>query len=381
MKTVIIRCEDRGRVVEQTAALLAGAKTSHLQQLAQAGAVGAIRSASARASIRRRILHSGLLGIVDIPPAHCYVAAANMSLGADDAAWCCDLVTQRDGVIEDSSGGQLPTKESRLLIRALNERLGTQELRWHVGEGTHHLLVAHGSRLEADNAGSPEAPELLVGQSWRRSLPRGSRGETLGSLIEQAAGVLEEHEVNRVRVDLGENPANLMWLWGAARGSVIKHATQPGGRTVAVISGSFFLKGLAACAGFRWIGGPESLDEAGVQSVISELPFLVEQHDLVYVHLEVDSADPVERLCAMERLDQLLLKPLTERLPGYGPWRLLVAVDDVTSGTIPFVAIGTGLPQQPVSHLTAQSAAASPLVFEDGAGLFQWLMNTGQPSG
>ena len=43
MKYVILRCEDQAPYSEQTATLLAGAKTPHLQQLAQAGAMGAIR--------------------------------------------------------------------------------------------------------------------------------------------------------------------------------------------------------------------------------------------------------------------------------------------------------------------------------------------------
>ena len=100
---------------------------------------------------------------------------------------------------------------------------------------------------------------------------------------------------------------------------------------------------------------------------------LIERHDFVYVHLGIETSNQVERLCAMERIDQLLLKPLTELLPRVGPWRLLVAIDDRTSGAVPFMAIGTGLPQAPAVSLHARHLAESPLALHDGFALFSWL--------
>ena len=91
------------------------------------------------------------------------------------------------------------------------------------------------------------------------------------------------------------------------------------------------------------------------------------------VHLRVESGDQVERLCAMERIDQLLLKPLTQLLPRLGEWRLLAVIDGRMGGAVPFVALGTGLPQQPVVSLSPQSLAESPLRFADGAALFSWF--------
>jgi hypothetical protein len=74
----------------------------------------------------------------------------------------------------------------------------------------------------------------------------------------------------------------------------------------------------------------------------------------------------------MERIDQHLLKPLTETLPTMGSWRMLAVIDD-RSGLAPFVAIGTGLPNQPVAKLSVQALAESPLVFADGAALYTWF--------
>jgi hypothetical protein len=99
------------------------------------------------------------------------------------------------------------------------------------------------------------------------------------------------------------------------------------------------------------------------------------------VHVRIDTADPVERLCAMERIDQILVKGLLEALPQMGPWRFLVAIDDRRAGTVPVIAIGSGLPQHPVPHLDAKHLHASRLSFQDPLALRTWLMDAGEPAG
>jgi 2,3-bisphosphoglycerate-independent phosphoglycerate mutase len=185
--------------------------------------------------------------------------------------------------------------------------------------------------------------------------------------------VLEQHPINRVRVDLGENPANMIWLWGAASASPHKTFTERTGLSAAVVSSSFLVRGLARSFGLDWEQAPSSLEEGALQRLTKTLVPLIEHRDLVYIHLRIDTADPVERFCAMERIDQALLKPLTDVLPTRGPWRLLVGIEDSSNASVSMVAIGTGLPQHPVIALTSEQFANSPLTFQDGSGLFSWL--------
>ena len=139
------------------------------------------------------------------------------------------------------------------------------------------------------------------------------------------------------------------------------------------MSSSFLLRGFAKTLGLGWKDGPHSFEERSLKPVAKTVQALLERHDFVYVHLGIATNDPVQRLCAMERIDQLLLKPLTEQLPETGPWRLLTVVDDRARGVVPFVAIGTGLPQQPVASLTAENFSESPLAFQDGGAWFSWF--------
>jgi 2,3-bisphosphoglycerate-independent phosphoglycerate mutase len=384
MKYVIVRCEDGALAPDQASTLLQGARVPHLQQLAQAGTAGLIRFSRDQDAIDRFRLHRACFGLdpdePDALPGRCYAAALNRGLDPEERAWCCEFVTQRDGRFLDPDAGQITTKESQILVGALEEGLGSEIRRWQLGDGPHQLLVTRDPAL-APPRGGVRSPELLIGQDWRRALPKGELGKALRGLIEEASAMLEAHPVNRVRVDLGENPANMIWLWGGSAARPTRTFTERTGLSGAVVSRSFLLRGLAQSLGLAWKDAPGSFEDSALLRLFKTVTPLLERHDFVYIHLRVQSAKPVERLCAMERIDRLLLKPLTDVLPTRGPWRLLAAVDDRTRRVVPLIAIGTGLPQRPVTHLSAEAFAESALAFDGGSGLFTWFVQAPERAG
>jgi 2,3-bisphosphoglycerate-independent phosphoglycerate mutase len=378
MRYVVVRCEDIARGTDQTAALLEGARLLHLQHLAQAGAAGVIHPRRGRSGkLDRFHLHRTLLGVEPNDPeptaGRCYAASAQCELGPGETAWCCDFMTQRDGRVVDPTAGNITTKEGRVLLQALTDQFASETRRWVPGDGSHHVLITRDPQLHTDERHPVQTPGALFGEPWKQVLPKGTRGEALSSLIEQAVAVLEQHPVNRVRVDLGENPANMLWFWGASEAGAIRTFTERTKQSGRVVTKNFALRGLARVLELPWTDGPSNFEEPSLQRLLKTLRPAIQETDFTYVQLRIDSSDPIERLCDMERIDRFLLQPLTEWLPELGPWRLLVALDDRASGTVPFVAIGTGLPQQPVSRLGPQELAESPLRFEEGEGLFAWL--------
>ena len=378
MKYVIIRCEDGARGDRNTAALLAGAKTSALQQLAQAGAAGTIRPAEKRAAIDRWAIHRGLFGLAPqeelATAGDCYAASVGLTLADGETAWCCELTTQQDGRLIDPTAGQITTKESAVLIQALNAQLGSETQRWELGDGSHHLMIAHDASLRPDRRADLPPPELLAGHAWKRRLPAHPVVEALQRVMEQAAELLERHPVNRVRIDLGENPANFLWLWGAGHRQGRQTFTERTGLSGALISSSFPMRGFAAALALTWKPGQPSLGDRALQRLAADVQALSATHDLVSVHLRIDSADPVERFCAMERIDQRLVKPLAKGLSSPAGARVLVVVDDLAGQSAPFIAAGGGLPQQPVTHLHGPAIAESPLAFSDASALFAWFV-------
>ena len=189
MKYVIVRCEDRGPYGEQSATLLAGAKTPHLHQLAQAGAAGAITFRNESRAIDRARCHRSLLGLnsqdADGSPGRCYAAAANRTVEEGQTAWCCDLVTQRDGRIVDDIAGRITPKESEVLIQALDDALGSETRQWEAGRGRHHVLIVSDPVLGPDagrrssrrscwwaRPGSAACRKAAAGKRWRHPSSR-----------------------------------------------------------------------------------------------------------------------------------------------------------------------------------------------------------------
>jgi len=384
MKSILVRCDDASvGNPQQLIGLLDVAKLAAVHQLAQAGTVGVVTAERGRESQTPSVgvglaAHWGWLGYA-IPsaqpdylaldaawaPARAYAATLQLDVAESQVAWCCDFVTHHDGRVIDPTAGHLPTKEASSLVNSLNAHLATPRQRWVVGEGWRHALLVDAPEWVDQLAGLPvEPPERMVGQPWPRHLPRGPLGDWMRRLIDQAADVLDHHEINRVRVDLGENPANLIWLWGSGTGHAPVPLPTRHGVSGAMISSVFPLRGLARLLGVTWSQGVERLEERPIARLLHDITRLIETHDVVYVPIRIEETDPTARQCAMERVDQGLVKPLAEEATRRGNLRLVVAVDDRPSGTTPFAAIGPSLATHPALRLTAEAAMESPMVFE-----------------
>lgn len=377
MKYLILRCEDDAKIGKEAASLLEGAKAAYLQQMAQAGSAGLILKQGLRQPIDHLAVHRGLLGLKpnesELPAASCYAASVNLRPASEETVWCCDFVTVHDDVVVDTTAGQISTKESGVLLQALGAQLGSDSRRWEVGFGSRHLFITRDTTLKAERPTAMPAADVLLGQPWKRRVQQDALGEALRLLMEQAADVLEEHPVNRVRVDLGENPANRIWLWGGALGQPQTTFTSRTGLKGVLIGNYFPLRGMAKSLQVEWKQGPASFEEQALKQLSGELNEMIKRFDWVYATFRVASSDPVQRLCAMERIEQVVLKPLTEELTGLGPWRQLTVVDDRINGSMPFVASGHGLPRHSVSSIHGRGLLESDLVFEDSAALFSWF--------
>jgi 2,3-bisphosphoglycerate-independent phosphoglycerate mutase len=311
MKYVIIRCEDRVRVpAEPLVDLLQSTKAAHLHHMAQTGAIGSLRWPLPRTALDGFHAHWALLGYSiqseSTRAGRAYAAAVDHALKPDEVAWCCDFVTQHEGRVVDPTAGAISTQEAKLLIEALNRQFGSEDRRWLLGEGSQHVLLLRDPALAAAGLEKPlEPPARIVGVLWKRRLPKGSLGRAVRTLVDQTSRLLEIHEVNRVRVDLRENPANMMWLWGAAKAHTVPTLKDHSGLSGVIISSVFPMRGFASMLGCSWEPGAVKLDEPSLKRLNRAVPKLLAGSDLLYLHVAVDASDPVERLCAVKRLDAL----------------------------------------------------------------------------
>ncbi|MFO7898895.1 MAG: cofactor-independent phosphoglycerate mutase [Planctomycetota bacterium] len=334
-----------------------------------------------------------IMSVLGIDPATCYTgrapleaASMGIELGPRDTAFRCNLVTVDEETMIDYSAGHITTAEAAALIEAIGERLATEAIRFYPGVSYRHLMVYRGPE---DVSAECTPPHDITGEPYKRYLPRGPGAELLRELMESSAEILEPHDVNAVRVDHDESPANMIWLWGSGKAPTLRTFKDRFGKTGAVISAVDLVKGIGTYLGFDVIeveGATGYLDTnyAGkAEAAISAFG----THDLVVVHVEAtDEAGHKgsvrEKIQAIEDIDAKVLGPILDAMLDQTDFRILVTPDHPTpiserthvAEPVPFAMCGTDV--QPVHEMpfSEKTAADTGLRIEHGHELMAYFL-------
>jgi 2,3-bisphosphoglycerate-independent phosphoglycerate mutase len=281
-----------------------------------------------------------LMSLMGYDPAQYYrgrapleAAAQNIQTGPDDWIFRCNLVTVADGTMVDYSAGHIDSVQAATLINELNQRLGSDEIRFYSGVSYRHLMVIRGGKFDMETV----PPHDIMDEPIAKYLPKGKNGKKLVQLMEEAGKILADHDVNKVRSDLGENPATGIWLWGQGQKPQLDKFREKFGISGSVITAVDLVRGLGKLMGMEVIeveGATGYLDTnyAGKgQAAIEAL----DRHDLVFVHVEApDEAGHgalVEgKIQSVEQIDLHIVGPLLKHLQAGRDWRILVLPDHPT---------------------------------------------------
>jgi 2,3-bisphosphoglycerate-independent phosphoglycerate mutase len=319
-------------------------------------------------------------------------AAQGITLGADDWAVRCNLVTigKGDGepIMEDFTAGHITTEEATELLAAAQRGLaadfpGLAGWEFKPGVSYRNLLLHRGRPGAAPLGGDLRAtpPHDLMDKPVGDSFPRGTGSRLLTEIMARSAAWLEGHPVNKARVAAGKRPATNVWLWGVGRAPAMEPFAQKYGMSGTMITAVDLLRGLAALAGWKRLEVPGAtgyLDTdyaAKGRYAIAEL----DRTDLVCVHIEApDEAshqgDAAEKVKAIEEIDAKIVAPIVKHLAGAGDHRILVCPDHPTfistkthsRGHVPFVMAGSGIQPSGQRSYDEIAAAASTKRIEPG---------------
>ena len=336
------------------------------------------------------------ISIMGYDPAQFYTGrgpleAANLGidLAGDDVAFRCNLVTASGDTLTDYSAGHITTPEAAQLITAVNGALGTEKISFHHGVSYRHLMVARGGAHDGLDKLECKPPHDITGGSITQNLPKGTGAEILTDLTERSRQVLEGHEINHVRIDLKENPANMIWLWGQGRKPNMPTFKEKYGVDGSVISAVDLIKGLGRILGLEVINVPGATgyydtDYAGkAKAAIKSL----KKHDYVFVHVEAPdeaghNGDLQEKMLAIERFDQFIVGTFLKEFSGNADVRILVMPDHATplalkthtADPVPFAIVGKGAVSGGNLCYSETEAAKTSLFFEKGHELMEYFI-------
>ncbi|MBF0493722.1 MAG: cofactor-independent phosphoglycerate mutase [Candidatus Omnitrophica bacterium] len=309
--------------------------------------------------------------------------AANLGIELDDnqVAFRFNTVTIAGNRMEDYSAGHIRTEETKILVDLLNRELGSERYKFLAGCSYRNvLIVTCASKKEADALNKLEchAPHDILDKDITKYMPK---NQELADLMMQSAKILGGNDVNKVRVDLNENPANMIWLWGQGKKPNMPKFEEAYGVTGAIISAVDLLKGLGRILGLDVINVPGATGyydtnyEGKADAAIEAL----REKDLVYVHVEAPdeaghNGDIRAKITAIENFDKKIVGRVLEAFKDRTDYRILVIPDHPTpiskrthtSDVVPFTLAGNGINPDEVTVFTETSAKAGSIEIKHG---------------
>ena len=253
-------------------------------------------------------------------------ASQGIPLAPADVVFRCNLVTEKNGYLEDYSAGQISTAEAFEIIKSLKRSIrGTEGIDLYRGVGYRHLLVMRGDPF-ADQV-QCVAPHHAQGRRVNELLPtpRSIEAENaaahLTKIMLDSRRILEDHRINRARKKAGKKPGNMLWPWGPGKKPSLPSFEEVHGVKGSVISGVDLVKGIARLISMRVIevpgatGYPDTNYENKAEYALQEL----EKTDLTFIHVEAPDEASHEGNCELkirtiEDLDRRLLGKIMDGL-------------------------------------------------------------------
>ncbi|MBN2020613.1 MAG: cofactor-independent phosphoglycerate mutase [Sedimentisphaerales bacterium] len=311
--------------------------------------------------------------------------ARNVQLSPDDWVFRCNLVTFADGKMADHSAGHISTEEGAKLITELNEQVANDKVRFYTGVSYRHLLVLKG--FDFDVKACP--PHDYIGTPVEKILPRGKGADFLIDLMVRSQQFFLNHDINRVRTDLNENPVSSIWLWGQGKKARLESFEKRFGLKGAAITAVDLVRGLAKLIGFDLIEVPGATGfiDTNFQGKGEAAINALEKYDIVVVHIEApDEAGHLGnaelKKKAVEQIDKYIVGPVYEAIQKFPDWRIMVLPDHPTpvqsashcGDPVPFAMAGTNISGVLQAGFTEPNARQSGLRIENGYELMEYFL-------
>ncbi|MFH1441142.1 MAG: cofactor-independent phosphoglycerate mutase [Candidatus Omnitrophota bacterium] len=318
--------------------------------------------------------------------------AANLgvALGENDVAFRCNLVTVLDDKLLDYSAGHINSKEAEILIEYVNKNIGNERIKFYPGISYRHLMVVKDGTKERLENLKCRPPHDITGKTILKNLPKGKNADFLISLMKQSRKLLEAHEINSVRIDLKENPANMIWLWGQGKKPNMPKFTEKYNVSGSIISAVDLLKGLGKTIGLEVINVPGATGyyDTDYRGKANAALRSLQDKDFVFVHVEAPdeaghNGDLREKILAIERFDQMVVGTILKEFKNKENFRILVLPDHATpvslkthtSDPVCFGIFGKDIIGRGFLNYSEKEAAKSDLYFKNGYELMDYFIN------
>lgn len=379
--------------------LLQYANTPHLDWLARNGKSGLLQTVQKGFHPGSEVANSSILGydqnLVYEGRGPLEAASIGVELADDDLALRCNLVCLEGDLLKNHSCGRLETEEGDILIRFLQEKLGSDRIHFYTGVQYRHLLVIKGGNKHLRCT----PPHDIPLKPWREHMLQAECHEAeetaqlLTNLILRSQELLAYHPLNIERQERGLDPANCIWPWGGGYRPKMTPLTEtyPQIKSGAVITAVDLIRGIGRYAGLDIIHvpGATGLWDTDYRGKANAAIDALRTKDFVYLHVEAcDEAghdgDMQLKLNCIENFDHKLVAPILDEVEKWNEPVAIALLPDHptpilhrthTAEPVPFCIYYPGI--EPDGVLTFDEVAAKEGSYGllEGDGFIREFMN------
>lgn len=265
----------------------------------------------------------------------------NIDLGEDDLAVRCNLVTlsaeenYEDKTMVDYSSDEITSEEAAELIKLVDEKLGSNTIRFHAGVSYRHCVVW---KLKEDSNLDLTPPHDISTKKIANYLPKTEQGKILLELMKESEKLLKDHPINKDRIKRGLNPANSIWLWGEGRKPYLDSFYNKYKLRGAVVSAVDLIKGIGLCAGLKPLyvkGATGNINTDFSAKAQIAIDYLLNEGDFVYIHVEAPDEcghrhEIENKVRAIELIDEKVVGPILEQMEKQGDFKIMILPDHAT---------------------------------------------------
>ena len=312
--------------------LLQYADTPYMDRLAKMGKTGMLKTVADGFHPGSEVANMSVMGY-DLPTVYegrgvLEAASIGVDLQPDDMAMRCNLVCVEGELLKNHSAGHISTEDADVLIKYLEEKLGSDKVHFYTGVQYRHLLVVKGG----DKHVACVPPHDVPLKPFRPNLVKALRPEAeetaalLNDLIMKSQELLANHPLNLKRVAEGKDPANSIWPWSPGYRPKMDPLSDkyPSIKKGSVITAVDLIRGIGHYAGLRCIDveGATGLYNTNYEGKAQAAIEALKTDDFVYLHIEASDeagheGDVPLKLKTIEYLDRRAVGPIYEAVKDW----------------------------------------------------------------
>lgn len=312
--------------------LLQYADTPYMDRLAKMGKTGMLKTVADGFHPGSEVANMSVMGY-DLPTVYegrgvLEAASIGVDLQPDDMAMRCNLVCVEGELLKNHSAGHISTEDADVLIKYLEDKLGSDKVHFYTGVQYRHLLVVK----DGDKHVACVPPHDVPLKPFRPNLVKALRPEAeetaalLNDLIMKSQELLANHPLNLKRVAEGKDPANSIWPWSPGYRPKMEPLSDkyPSIKKGSVITAVDLIRGIGHYAGLRCIDveGATGLYNTNYEGKAQAAIEALKTDDFVYLHIEASDeagheGDVPLKLKTIEYLDCRAVGPIYEAVKDW----------------------------------------------------------------